>query len=523
MGLVKEIPGLQIDDFCTHKDCQSPALVLLTHAHSDHLQGLERPSYYGPTVWCSFATRSLVLNLRTGGTESGQLKYNHLRKEVSGVELIRGLEMDVPHVLKCNELTVQVTLINAYHCPGSTMFLLQTNTVAVLYTGDIRCEQWHINYWQHHPALIPYTLAGESIKVYADNVYEDHNEDSLEYLPSRQSIPSLLSDLDKYSRATPLCALFTTTGYEEILVALATKFKTKVHLDSYQYQLYAAAADNCPLSRALIDVSTTQKDLCRIHWCRKNGDCPERARKDAVFFSPCVTISSQAVAERNRPLSIKDFDVVGNCDRPAYISVETGARYVLAPDGDTLLPGHILFYFSRHASGPGLEKLIQVFCNASLKSLDGGKIRGFSPLKSDDTQSTQDGNLPTCDLPKTLPVFRKRIARRKPVKRRRPSQSSTSSKDDMLEFLNLKANSDTSSRTLDESMERHSTQEDSLKDFTTERIRKVNNTALEGGALEAGRRSSSFCKALENELKVNANAWFSLQFDWEKPNKDCSV
>ncbi|CAM6111862.1 unnamed protein product [Calypogeia fissa] len=89
----------------------------LTHFHTDHYQGLTRGFRYGH-IFCSAITAKLV-NLRIG---------------VSWEKL-----MIIPLHEKVKIAGVDVTFIDANHCPGSVMILFEPpNGEAVLHTGDFR-------------------------------------------------------------------------------------------------------------------------------------------------------------------------------------------------------------------------------------------------------------------------------------------------------------------------------------------------------------------------------------------------
>lgn len=53
----------------------------------------------------------------------------------------------------------QITLIDANHCPGSVMFLIQGSNGAVLHTGDVRAELTWLEGLTKSPSLSPYLWA----------------------------------------------------------------------------------------------------------------------------------------------------------------------------------------------------------------------------------------------------------------------------------------------------------------------------------------------------------------------------
>ncbi|KDQ11929.1 hypothetical protein BOTBODRAFT_113798 [Botryobasidium botryosum FD-172 SS1] len=138
---------------------------LLTHAHADHYTNLSASWKNGP-IYCSEATANLIKHM--------------LRVDPKWVH---PLPLDVPTVLP-NTGGVEVTLIEANHCPGSTLFLfdgLQTVNAGdsefhsswvgsskrfrYLHCGDFRASPRHAE----HPAV-----KGKRLDlVYLDTTYLD--------------------------------------------------------------------------------------------------------------------------------------------------------------------------------------------------------------------------------------------------------------------------------------------------------------------------------------------------------------
>ncbi|KAL0953366.1 hypothetical protein HGRIS_004603 [Hohenbuehelia grisea] len=137
----------------------------LTHAHSDHYTNLSSNWKSGP-IYCSEGTANLIIHML-----SVDKKWVH------------PLPMDVPTTIP-HTGGVQVTLIEANHCPGSCLFLFEgqqtmhagdssfkspfigtARTFRYLHCGDFRASPQHIL----HPAV-----AGKRIDhVYLDTTYLD--------------------------------------------------------------------------------------------------------------------------------------------------------------------------------------------------------------------------------------------------------------------------------------------------------------------------------------------------------------
>jgi Cft2 family RNA processing exonuclease len=73
------------------------------------------------------------MNFSKGILESRQLHYKYLSK------LLRPIPLNTPTVIELTpRLSIRVTLLDANHCTGAVMFLIEGDGKAILYTGDIR-------------------------------------------------------------------------------------------------------------------------------------------------------------------------------------------------------------------------------------------------------------------------------------------------------------------------------------------------------------------------------------------------
>ena len=93
----------------------------LTHQHSDHTWGL-RPSFSAGTIYCSEITAALVI---------GKMNIKP--------QFVHPLPLNQPTLIE----GVEVTLLDANHCPGAVMFLfhLPRENKTILHTGDFRASQ----------------------------------------------------------------------------------------------------------------------------------------------------------------------------------------------------------------------------------------------------------------------------------------------------------------------------------------------------------------------------------------------
>ena len=86
------------------------------------------------------------MNLAKGILESRVQTYRHLSK------LLKTIPLDTPTVIELRpEYEIRVTLLDANHCVGAVMFLMEGQGKAILYTGDIRSEVWWLNQLVQNP------------------------------------------------------------------------------------------------------------------------------------------------------------------------------------------------------------------------------------------------------------------------------------------------------------------------------------------------------------------------------------
>ena len=119
-GHIKLYPSIVVDKFVGHF-----RYGFITHAHTDHLEGLDKcnsnPSDGYPKF---FATKITQTVLRT------QHKYATLK--------IHTLEINETMKLYLEDQIVNVTPLPANHIPGSCMYLFEGESGNVLHTGDFR-------------------------------------------------------------------------------------------------------------------------------------------------------------------------------------------------------------------------------------------------------------------------------------------------------------------------------------------------------------------------------------------------
>ncbi|EIW59274.1 uncharacterized protein TRAVEDRAFT_36726 [Trametes versicolor FP-101664 SS1] len=302
---------IRVDDFSTPSssstnESQTPAvgLYLLTHTHTDHLNGLAARSF-GQTVVCSHDAKEMLLrhevyaeralrdmDLRAQNVRSyAHLKIDPQRMEDGSLnragsrDLLRATPLHAPEEFRLNDgQAVTITLLDANHCLGAVMFLVEGDKGAVLHTGDLRAEPWFLNSLRHNPYIQRYLDTSS-----ASPLSNHRNSSRSTVLPKLEAIyldtACLLNTYDVPNKAdaagglTELMALYPETtrffinawtlGYEDIYKAVARAFGAQIHVDRYKHGLYSHTTGD-PFLTSII---TKDGSSTRFHACERFDRC----------------------------------------------------------------------------------------------------------------------------------------------------------------------------------------------------------------------------------------------------------
>ncbi|RDW70619.1 putative DNA repair protein [Aspergillus mulundensis] len=198
------------------------------------------------------------------------------------------------------KLSIRVTLLDANHCTGAVMFLIEGDGKAILYTGDIRAESWWVDGLIRHPVLIPYTLGNKRLdKIYLDTTFA-HTSHTFHTFPTKaEGIAELLRKLEPYPEDTTFYFRAWTFGYEEVWMALAAALNSKIHADRYQIGLYnsvsrsgtfeAPSLCGFGFGNRLAPGCLSEDQSSRIHSCEPGVHCPVATSKKTVYITPIVS------------------------------------------------------------------------------------------------------------------------------------------------------------------------------------------------------------------------------------------
>ncbi len=240
------------------------------------------------------------INFAKGIVECRKQTYHSLRK------IVKTIPLDTPTTIElCPGYTIRVTLLDANHCIGAVMFLIQgTDGTAIIYTGDIRAEPWWVNAIAQNPVLIPYTFGPRRLeKIYLDTTFATKSNPYREFSSKADGINELLTKMANYPADTVFHFQAWTFGYENVWVAMSAALQTPIHLDPYRWRLYRSIAPKAgtagsheapPLCGFVFGNSfqegcLTSDHTVRLHSCEKGNTCPIFDKKsNAVQIIPIV-------------------------------------------------------------------------------------------------------------------------------------------------------------------------------------------------------------------------------------------
>ncbi|KAF8121744.1 beta-lactamase-like protein, partial [Boletus edulis] len=285
-----------------------PRLHLLTHTHSDHIAGLASKSF-AYRVICSPDTKEMLLRREVYDERSlhdheyraeKKRTFGHLKVDpyvmpngqkffTGSRDLLHAIPLNTPTEFDISDSeTVTITLIDANHCPGSVMFLIEGPHGTVLHTGDLRAEPWFLSSIQRNHFLQPYLASSsEDLRIFVARREGTHLEatglvKTLEaiYLdtacllspvvvPTKErAVQGIVGLMASFPSSTHFFINTWTWGYEDILKAIAHMFHCKIHLDRYKHSIYSHGSD--PFLRAL---GTRDAASTRFHACERFDRC----------------------------------------------------------------------------------------------------------------------------------------------------------------------------------------------------------------------------------------------------------
>ncbi|KAA8575701.1 hypothetical protein EYC84_004814 [Monilinia fructicola] len=272
-GYIPEFPDIRVDHFRNIPGRSAPLACFLSHVHSDHLDGLDNDRIRLPFVYCSAATKEILvrlekrrdrLNLAKGILEKEKKTYKHLKR------VLKPIPLETPTLIELaprNE--VRITLFDANHCTGAVMFFGMKT---------IDC-------------------------IYLDT----SNTGPMAFPTKSDGLKELIGKVRKYPPDTKFHFSAWTFGYEDVWAALSRTLDSQIHVDKYKIKLYQSlrqevsdgqlhflAPEGPVLAGCIVGNSpkegclTTDKDV-RIHSCEKGMGCSAYEEDDVVLIRPIIT------------------------------------------------------------------------------------------------------------------------------------------------------------------------------------------------------------------------------------------
>jgi len=188
------------------------------------------------------------------------------------------------------------------------MFLIEGQGHAILYTGDVRSEEWWVNNLVRHSKFVLYASGLRKLeKIYLDTTFAFHIEKRQHFQSKAEGLAELLEKVDAYPEDTVFYFNAWTFGYEDVWLALSQFLGSQVHLDRYRYGIYTSVSKNngaaleCPEAPVLCGFRCgntdqpgilTRDQAVRLHSCERNTGCPiwdpEHAAK-VVTITPIIS------------------------------------------------------------------------------------------------------------------------------------------------------------------------------------------------------------------------------------------
>ena len=183
-------------------------MYFLSHTHADHTVGL-RDGWKGGTVFCSEITKRLI-----------ELQFQDVSEHLIALPMnesvLFGVDEDGKHV--------NVTLLDANHCPGAVMFLFEGAFGRVLHTGDFRYSPEMLASLKSHLGTEPLDLA------FVDNTYALTDR---EILTERSTVSEMLDIVKSSMRNNVKTRVYVglhKIGKENIMVELAKSLGTRIRV-----------------------------------------------------------------------------------------------------------------------------------------------------------------------------------------------------------------------------------------------------------------------------------------------------
>ena len=372
-GVLREFPFIGLDRFNT-----SALVFLLTHCHADHLSGISNKSFTN-LVYCSKETKMLL---------ALDKKLTKSLKMVKAVPYNVRTRLETPPDASN---AIYITLIEAYHCLGASMFLVEELSEsasvancsqssdynvdqvsrAVLCTGDLRAEQWWRESVHQSPALFPYLKGDKSLDcIYFDSTFAYRGEPFIEIPPNNHGIHAAVSMLREYPRSDPEIEFEfsdTTLGFEQAWAFILSYFggSLKVHSKHLAQKLELVAEYDRINGKTLKSAMTrfyAKKEAAVFH-----GGAPSDSDSILVKIKQCINFNIRDYTGICCPIplnsvpSISELQLIRETKAGNKLFEYLDRLWILPYGGTKLLPLEVKLIFSRHSSYSEVRAFLEMF------------------------------------------------------------------------------------------------------------------------------------------------------------------
>ncbi|VDP27237.1 unnamed protein product [Schistosoma margrebowiei] len=236
-----------VDAFC-YAEIPGCTCYFLSHFHFDHFRGIHK-NFKGD-IYCSEVTKNLLRN-------------------AYGL----GLVINVLEIEKSTKIgDVEVTALDANHCPGSLMFLfyVPSKQKTYLHTGDFRYTPSMLT----HPSILTNYLSDDSSSkklprihsIFLDTTYCSSQYDFPTQLDVIHGALEVTRDyLIKDPTILVVCGMYSI-GKERFTLGLASKLNLKVWLPNNQNRLIKLAAQGgCTICKELLQYVVDSSHKAQLH------------------------------------------------------------------------------------------------------------------------------------------------------------------------------------------------------------------------------------------------------------------
>ena len=240
------------------------------------------------------------INFAKGILESRKQHYRHLKLVLRALPLHTSTELELGPKSK-----VRVTLIDANHCPGAVMFLIEDDSNAILYTGDVRAEPWWVNSIMQSPFLLPYSCNLKHLDcLYLDTTFSTSNHAYRHFQTKQEGLRELLEKVSSFPSDTHFYLRAWTLGYEDVWIALSNLLDCRVHVSDYQLNLFSGIVEDgrdgysmfegpalmgFPVGNQTQSGCLSASSKTRLHSCEPGMECHTKLKEsNIVYITPTI-------------------------------------------------------------------------------------------------------------------------------------------------------------------------------------------------------------------------------------------